>query len=195
MKTLDRVLQRWRIRQARPYVFAGARVLDIGCADGALFERLPPSVDGVGVDPELATMHRLSNAVLLPGVFPTALPDDRPFDLITLLAVLEHIPTAQQASLARACAASLKPGGQLVITVPSRRVDAILEALRKLRMIDGMSLEQHYGFDVSQTPGLFTPYGFELVRHCTFQLGLNNLFVFRRASAATSPLPLASATA
>src|SRR5262245_14937041 len=98
MKFLDRLLQRWRIRKARPYITTGSRVLDVGCADGELFRCVPGLGEGVGVDPDLSEPFvALPHAVLLRGFFPQALPDDRPFDVITLLAVLEHVPPDRQA--------------------------------------------------------------------------------------------------
>src|SRR5580704_4349318 len=120
MLPIDRMLQWWRINKARPYITPGSRVLDIGCADGELFRRIPGIKDGIGVDPDLPQPAvRFANAVLLKGLFPQALPDDRPFDVITLLAVLEHVPTPRQQVLAEECAGHLKPGGHLIITVPS----------------------------------------------------------------------------
>src|SRR5262249_5180958 len=103
-----------------------------------------------------------------------------PFDAITMLAVMEHIPLDQQAPLAQGCFRYLRPGGRLILTVPSALVDPILNVLRALRLIHGMSLEEHYGFDASQTPAIFRAAGLELVTARKFQLGLNNLFVFEK---------------
>ncbi len=50
-----------------------------------------------------------------------------------------------------------------------------------IRMIGGMSLEEHRSYDVGETTRIFPPPGCELVKHQRFQLGLNNLLVFRRA--------------
>jgi SAM-dependent methyltransferase len=181
MLPIDRVLQWWRISKARPYLTPGSRVLDIGCADGELFRRIPGIKDGIGVDPDLPQPSiRLTNAILLKGLFPQALPDDRPFDVITLLAVLEHVPQERQRTLAEQCAHYLKPDGYLIITVPSPSVDSILSVLRFLRLIHGMALEQHYGFDPRETPHLFGVGGMELVKASSFQLELNNLFVFKK---------------
>jgi len=47
-------------------------------------------------------------------------------------------------------------------------------------LIDGMSLEEHHGYEVSQTTKIFSPPDFRLVLHRRFQLGLNHLFVFER---------------
>ena len=159
---------------------AGMRVLDVGCADGAMFRQCPDLADGVGIDPDVKERLNIGANLLVPGLFPADLPDERAFDAITMLAVLEHIPLEAQAVLARDCAVHLKPGGYLIITVPSPLVDHILAILRAVRLIDGMSLEQHYGFDVAMTRPTFESAGLKLVKQGRFQAGLNNLFVFQK---------------
>jgi 2-polyprenyl-3-methyl-5-hydroxy-6-metoxy-1,4-benzoquinol methylase len=182
MKFFDRVLQRMRIAKARPYIAPGARVLDIGSVDGALFEQLGARVrTGMGIDPTLPEDRRLGETRLIAGLFPQDMPAVEPFDVITMLAVLEHFPAAAYGELRAGCARFLKPGGHLIITVPSPQVDLILKVLLALRVIDGMSLEEHHGFEVQDTVRIFPAPEFTLVRQKRFQLGLNNLFVFRRA--------------
>jgi 2-polyprenyl-3-methyl-5-hydroxy-6-metoxy-1,4-benzoquinol methylase len=183
MKPLDRILQRWRIARARPFLPPGARVLDIGSADGALFERLGERVrEGLGIDPHVPAVRELGQVRLIPGCFPQDMPDVPPFDVITMLAVLEHFPDSQHAALAEGCARFLRPGGRLILTVPSPAVDGILKMLLALRLVDGMSLEEHHGFEVEQTLRIFSPPRFRLLARKRFQLGLNHLFVFERAS-------------
>jgi len=184
VKAFDRVLQRWRVAKARRYIPAGARLLDIGCADGTLLRTLGASLrSGVGVDPSLHERSEHGGVVLLPGRFPESVPEGEAFDVITLLAVLEHVPRADQPDWARACAERLAPGGLVVVTVPSHFVDPILFVLKSLRIIDGMGIEEHYGFRGSMTEPLFANAGFRLVRHQRFQGGLNHLFVFQKTPA------------
>ena len=183
MTPVDRWLQRWRISKARHYIPLGARVLDVGCSEGELFRQLSDRVgDGVGVDPLLREPVDDTGYRLLPGTFPDALAaDDELFDVITLLAVLEHIPSDQQTQLVAELHGHLEPGGAVVITVPAPFVDRILTVLRGLRLIHGMSLEEHYGFEPAHVPALFEERGFALEASSTFQFGLNHLFVFRRS--------------
>ena len=188
MKDLDRLLQRWRIAKVSPFIPSGGRILDIGCGDGALFKRLHGRIgEGVGVDPTLTAPVQAERYRLLPGYFPAALPDGRAFDAITLLAVLEHIPICEQPAFAAECARLLEPGGVMLITVPSPAVDRILGVLKALRLIDGMSLEEHYGFDPRQTSAVFSVPGLILAKSATFQLGLNHLFVFKKTGMTRSP--------
>ena len=60
-------------------------------------------------------------------------------------------------------------------------MDPILDVLIRLRLAHGMDLEAHHGFEPRATPAIFEPHGFQLERARRFQLGLNTLFVFRRA--------------
>ena len=182
MTLVDRALQRWRIAMAARHIPPGAMVLDIGCGDGSLFRGLGGRLGGgLGVDPTLSTDRVSGGVQLKAGYFPMAVPaGSGPFDAITMLAVLEHFPEAAYAGLGGDCARFLKPNGRLIITVPSPAVDGILAVLKKLRLVDGMSLEEHHGYDANRTPEIFSPH-FRLLRHQRFQIGLNHLFVFERA--------------
>lgn len=183
MKFTDRLLQNWRIARVRRHIAPGAKILDIGSADGALFQRLGPAVGAgsLGVDPTLNEPITVNGCRLLPGYFPEAVPADAgTFDVITMLAVLEHFPPAAYASLQTGCRQLLRPGGKLLITVPSPQVDHILAVMKFFRLVDGMSLEEHHGYEVNQTVTIFPPPAFRLERRAAFQLGLNNLFVFAR---------------
>lgn len=179
MRYLDRVLQDWRARMARPWIRGGARVLDIGCHQGeflrSLGNRIGPSV---GLDP-LAAPEDVGRYRLMTGLFepPTAFADES-FDAIVMLATLEHI--VDKDPLARECWRLLAPAGRVIITVPSRAVDGIVDVLCKVGLADGMSLDEHHGYDPTTTPDVFGRYGFVLERWRRFQLGLNHLFVLQK---------------
>lgn len=184
MTSLDRFLQRWRFRKVRPYLRSTSRVLDIGSADGALYRYHPDVAAYVGIDPDASAPGPLApRARVVRGLFPDAIAEEAPFHVIAMLAVLEHVPPEAQGPLAAACARHLAPGGVLVITVPSPVVDRILDVLASLRLIHGMAMEQHYGFDATRTPAIFSAPGLRLCVARRFQLGVNNLFVFEKPAA------------
>jgi 2-polyprenyl-3-methyl-5-hydroxy-6-metoxy-1,4-benzoquinol methylase len=187
MNFVDRAIQRWRIAKVRPLVALGSRILDIGSADGALFRELGNAGEGsMGIDPTLGTTIQVGSVPLVAGTFPKDMPTAKPFDVITMLAVLEHFPASQYDELIDGCLRFLRPGGLLIITVPSPWTDHILTVLKFLKVIDGMSLEEHHGYRVEQTTVLFSSNAFRLLRWQRFQLGLNNLFVFERLSEVAS---------
>jgi len=184
MKRLDLWLQDARIRRVLPYLRPGDRILDVGCADGALFRAtagLQPGAS-LGLDPDLDVPCRAAGFPLVPSPFPAGVPEGALFDAIVMLAVLEHVPPAEQAEWSEACARLLAPAGRLLITVPSPAVDRILDALMSVRLIDGMEVGQHYGFDPKLVPRMMSGPELQAVTHRRFQRGLNHLFVFESQS-------------
>ena len=179
MRAVDRLLQRWRIREAIPYVHAGDRLLDIGCFDGALIDAVLPRIaSAVGVDP-LATQKQNGKVTIVRGSVPgDAALEPESFDCITMLATFEHVE--DHAALTRACHALLKPGGRLVLTVPHPLVDYIVHALVWIGASDPADLEGHHGFDVNQTERMFAEAGFRRVIERHFELGFNRLYVFEK---------------
>lgn len=181
-KPLDRFLQRWRIRIALKWIPRPVKLLDIGAFRGELFEAIGNDLEkGLGLEPvQLEPEVRGSNFRIISDTFQNATPTEGQWDAITMLAVLEHIPIEEHSALRHFCRQELRPGGRIIITVPSRAVDFILWILVRLRLIKGQSLEQHHGFKPADTLKIFDKPDFTLIKRGQFQLGLNNLFVFEK---------------
>lgn len=165
---------------AMPYINNGMSVLDIGCSNGELFQNLISeglNFKGVGVDPDIKEDLFYENYKLFKDVFPSGKISGK-FDIITALAVLEHIPENEINLFIESCKNCLNDEGKIILTVPHQFVDKILKVLESIKIIDGMETGQHYGFDSSKTVMFFSRNGLKLIKHKYFQLGLNNLFVF-----------------
>ncbi|WP_067852242.1 class I SAM-dependent methyltransferase [Nocardia shimofusensis] len=98
----------------------GARVLDIGCGDGLLLQRLSARAGSVvGIDPDEAAvvsarsrLAKTPGAEVLHGDFLRTEFGESPFDLITCVAALHHMPLAPALERMEEL---LTPGGKLHI--------------------------------------------------------------------------------
>jgi len=180
VKWFDKYLQKVRLKKAGKFLKEGSVVLDIGSDDGILFKTNPHIKFGIGIDPNIREDYFTEKYKLIKGCFPQSCPAGLSFDVIAMLAVLEHIPKNEQYAFAGECFNALKKDGIIIITVPSPRVDNILAVLKKLKIIDGMSLEEHFGFKPGDVKFIFDTQHFSLLHHKKFQFGLNNIFVFQK---------------
>ena len=177
MRFGDYFIQRWRMSVAKPWVPKGSRILDVGCFQGEFLEYLGGNISpSVGIDPLIK-----KDSIGQHEIFQISLDKNSPFpehsfDVVSLLAVIEHIEN--KAIVAKEAKRLLRSGGRVVITVPSPFVDVILEILIFLRLVDGMSLEEHHDFSPDELLEIFIAEGFSLLARKKFQMGLNNLFVF-----------------
>lgn len=183
MKAIDKLLRAWRTRVALKAAPGSMRsVLDIGCGDdGYLLRRLHVDQRD-GLDPTLAGECHDAGLRLAKGFFPGDLARlglNGPYDAIFSLAVFEHLADQDLQSARVALPDLLRPGGRLIVTVPHPFVDRILDVLMFFRLIDGQAVEEHHGFDPARLADLASD-RIRLVSRSSFQLGLNNLFVFER---------------
>jgi hypothetical protein len=84
--------------------------------------------------------------------------------------------------VAETIARLVAPDGLLIITVPAPEVDTIVHALMRLNLIAGMAAHQHHRFQLNNLDHIFTVPLWQRAKHRTFQLGLNNLYVFERSA-------------
>ena len=181
MKKIDYLLQNERIRQAKKYI-VGDSILDIGCHFGELFENIRKKrpIKGDGIDGIIKERTLTYSGTLYPGYFPQDFPLQKQYDNVTLLAVLEHIPVAELKKYPELLGRYLNPKGRVIITVPSKYVDYILNVLLFFKLIHGMDLEHHQDFERSLIKTLFTENGYDLVAEKRFEFGLNILYVFEK---------------
>lgn len=178
--TTDRLLEYWRFTKAKEHIPKDVSLLDIGTGDGAFLRFLNGHIrSGVGIDPLITNIIDFDNYyTLLPGAFPQEFRTDERFDIITLLAVIEHIPETELHQVAAACYNYLIPNGRVIITAPHPFADKILNTLKFFRVVQGLSLEEHYGFNPERLPDIFNQW--KLNKKARWELGLNYLFIFEK---------------
>jgi len=115
---------------------------------------------------------------LIPGYFPYDLKVSETFDVVTMMAVAEHIPIDTFPDVAEACWKYLNPGGHVIITVQHPRVEKLLDLLKALRIVEGFSMHEHYGFNPEYLPDIFNQW--HLVKKEQWGFGCNNLFIFTK---------------
>lgn len=117
------------------------RVLDVGCGEGVYLDVLSAHAEVVGVDLNAAYLCTARMRSASPNVRLARMAAQRPafadhtFDAIVLIETLEHLNDGQAAiaELARV----LRPGGQLLITVPNKLFPVETHSIRMNGRIRG----------------------------------------------------------
>lgn len=126
---------------------AGKRVLDVGCGGGILSESMAlRGAEVTGIDMgeaplKVAKLHSLESGVQVRYQRITAeemaLEHPESFDIVTCMEMIEHVP--DPASVVKACAQMVKPGGYLFLSTlnrnPKSYLFAILAAERLLKLV------------------------------------------------------------
>jgi SAM-dependent methyltransferase len=112
-----------KFRRVAEQVAGRRRVLDVGCGPGTLLAALGDEHESVGVDitePQIeyanrvyASPNRSFYACALED-----LPELAPFDAVTAIELIEHLPIEMAERTLRDAVRRLRPGGKLVLTTP-----------------------------------------------------------------------------
>lgn len=177
---LEPLLRSMRMRRIVPYVkrYPECNLLDIGCGwEAKLLRELESHISkGVGIDfkaPSIRSDKLETMSVVLEKDLPF---QDGSFDLITMLAVLEHLEHPK--AILREISRLLRPGGGLLLTVPSWYAKPVLEFLAfRMGIVNPEEIRDHKQYFnredlldiIGATPGL------RVVKHEYFQWRFNNL--------------------
>lgn len=160
------------------------RILDVGCGTFPLTLSRTSFREKFGVDRVLTeeqvnhfaelgvslTSHDLSTSEPLPFA-------DDFFDVITMLAVAEHLDRPVLAAICAEAARVLKPGGLLIATTPASWTAPILTLLARLGLVSSEEIEEHRDLlSRQELIAMLRTAGFSRVDSGHFELYLNTWF-------------------
>jgi SAM-dependent methyltransferase len=190
---LERFLAQRRVAMADRLIdpaLREGRLLDYGCGSFPLFLSRTRFREKVGVDqlvdegapppgfPPGIPLHRFDIEVTSRLPFP-----DAHFQVVTMLAVFEHVPVDELVVLLDEVERVLAPGGQFIMTTPAGWTGPILGALARLGLISAEEEDEHEGVYSHGRIGAIldrSRLGRHPRRRGSFELGMNNWVVVTR---------------
>jgi SAM-dependent methyltransferase len=130
-----------------PSELRSGRILDIGCGSYPYFlshtvfeqkfavDQLPPSDPGKRLNIQWHTLD-LNKHPNLPF-------ESDFFNVVTLLAVVEHLNPASMAELFREIYRVLQPGGVAIMTTPAAWSDGLLKFMARLNLVSAEEIHEH----------------------------------------------------
>jgi 2-polyprenyl-3-methyl-5-hydroxy-6-metoxy-1,4-benzoquinol methylase len=154
-KFLEAFLQKRRFKKVLPYLKGS--VLDFGGNDGELKKYVQGDYTLVNYD------HSPM--------------ENKYFDTIVALAVVEHIPVDDVYSIFKKF--KLKQNGVLFLTTPTPMSKPVLEFLAFLHILDKQNIEEHkHYWTRKEIEALAQSAGFKVKYYKKFQLGFNQYAIF-----------------
>lgn len=121
------------------------RILDVGCGANAAFLQQTNFQEKIGVDvggsfEPIPGINYHSVDLNQPVAFPF---EDNYFDVITFLAVIEHIHLHNVPYVLKQLRRVLNKGGMLILTTPAPWADKLLRTMANLHLISKEEIEEH----------------------------------------------------
>jgi len=178
---LEPYLARLRSRMAErliPEALKQGRILDIGCGSYPYFlshtsfkekfaiDQLPPTSKVTDIHWHTLDLNADPN---IPFV-------DNYFDVVSMLAVTEHLDPSSLVALFAETHRVLKPGGKVIITTPAEWTDLLLKVMAKLNLVSAEEIEEHvFNYNLPLLGWYFGKAGFEMekVKFGYFEIRMN----------------------
>lgn len=178
---LEPFLARMRARQANrliPNNLRAGRILDIGCGSYPYFLshtvfKEKYAVDRLATDGLHADIHWHTLDLNNSSSFPF---EDGYFNVITMLAVIEHLSPAYLVDIFKEANRLLLPGGMVILTTPAAWSDNLLHWMSRLRLVSKEEIDEHiFAYTLPLLGWYFGVAGFKMenVRFGYFEFWLN----------------------
>lgn len=154
------------------------RILDIGCGSYPYFLAHTAFKDKFAIDqlPAAVDKGEIQWHTLNLNKEPSLPFDEAFFDVVTMLAVAEHLNPASLEKLLGDVHRTLKPGGRVIITTPAARADGLLRRMARVGLVSAEEIGEHtFAYTLPLLGWYFGRVGFgmERVHFGYFEAGLN----------------------
>jgi len=152
---LEGFLARKRAQKANsliPQSYRSGRILDIGAGSYPVFLLSTTFFEKIGIDktfsafwekkPKTHTLALMCHDIESEDPLPF---QDEYFDVVTMLAVIEHIAHYNLPRISQELYRILKRGGLLIITTPAEWTSLILNGMAYLKLISNQEIRDHKG--------------------------------------------------
>lgn len=178
---IDKIIANLRLNRVTSFVDKNDCILDFGCGTRSLLlNKINKKIKlGVGLDYDVKS-GKEGNIEYINYKFNEKLPfDEKSFDKIFLLAVLEHISIKKVKKLFLEFKRVLKNNGKIIMTTPTPKSKKILEILAyKMKLISNKEIKDHKKYyDKNEIISLAKECNLQLTSYNLFQFGLNSLVV------------------
>lgn len=172
-----------------PELLRSGRILDIGCGSFPFFLVSTNFSEKHGLDRVLGSdVKRCQAQGIRLSSFDMEteqrLPyPDSHFDIVTMLAVFEHIEPVRLVMVLKEVLRVLKPGGQYILTTPAAWTDPLLRLLARLNVVSREEIDEHKdSYSHGKIVKLLKEAGFaeDHIQCGYFLLGMNNLVGARK---------------
>lgn len=186
---LEGFLARKRALKANSFIgnkFKNGKVLDIGCGSYPHFLLAANIKNKYGIDPEVKRnlIKRKNLKLIKDEVSNKKLPFNKNFfDVITMLAVFEHIDESKITLVLSEAKRVLKKGGIFIITTPAPWSTKLLHLMAYLNLVSREEIHEHkHSLDKRIIEDRLIKAGFERnkMKSGFFELGLNMWFVAKK---------------
>ncbi|MFC1696814.1 class I SAM-dependent methyltransferase [Nanoarchaeota archaeon] len=154
---LEKFLAKERMKIANRFIlprFRKGKILDIGCGSIPLFLLNTKFGEKYGIDPHVKEIKNIKemqvnnnlNLIRFDIEKESKLPfKENNFDVITMLAVFEHINPDKLIDVLKEVRKVLKLGGRFILTTPCTWTDKLLRFMVKLRLVSSEEMKDHKG--------------------------------------------------
>lgn len=170
---LEPFLARQRAQTANrliPAELRSGRILDIGCGTFPYFLSRTEfekkvAIDQLPIPNEVAASLKIEGYSLNLNQEPSLPFEDSYFNIVTLLAVVEHLNPDSMAILFREIFRVLQPGGRVIMTTPAAWSDGLLHLMARMHLVSAEEIDEHaYAYTLPLIGWYFGQAGFKMRR-------------------------------
>jgi ubiquinone/menaquinone biosynthesis C-methylase UbiE len=158
------------------------RLLDIGCGFFPYFLSNIAFQEKFGIDPALSTNSIKGLSLKKINISNIDLPFvDKYFDVVTMLAVFEHIEKERLNHVLQEVLRVLKHNGIYIVTTPAPWSDKLLHQMAKFGLISSEEIHEHKShYNKDTIVDMIKDAGFKNIESGYFELGFNMWFTVKK---------------